>query len=137
MSKIMGRRDDMLVVRGVNVYPSEVERVVLAEDSVSPDYLLVLDEREPMRRLIACLEPRGPVSGAGAGGGSGAGAGGAGGAGAGAGAAGGLAARLRDELGLRVDVRLLPPGTVPRSEVGKAVRVVRWTEGEPPLPGLD
>jgi phenylacetate-CoA ligase len=32
---------------------------------------------------------------------------------------------------------MLPPGTVPRSEVGKAVRVVRWTEGEPPLPGLD
>jgi phenylacetate-CoA ligase len=129
MSKIMGRRDDMLVIRGVNVYPSEVERVVLAEAAVSPDYLLVLDEREPMRRLIACLEPREA-----AGAGLAAGGRGAGGPGA---AAGGLAARLRDELGLRVDVRLLPPGTVPRSEVGKAVRVVRWAGGEPPLPGLD
>jgi phenylacetate-CoA ligase len=35
-----------------------------------------------------------------------------------------------------VGVRLLAAGTVPRSEVGKAVRVRRWAGGEPPLPGL-
>src|SRR5215813_5858443 len=46
MSKVMGRRDDMLVIRGVNVYPSEVERVLLAESSVAPDYMLVIDERD-------------------------------------------------------------------------------------------
>src|ERR1700729_412807 len=46
MSKITGRRDDMLVIRGVNVYPSEVERVLLADPAVAADYLLVLDERE-------------------------------------------------------------------------------------------
>jgi phenylacetate-CoA ligase len=34
-------------------------------------------------------------------------------------------------------VRVLPPGTVPRTEVGKAVRVVRWSDGGPPLPGLE
>src|SRR5215470_2709027 len=45
MSKVMGRRDDMLVIRGVNVYPSEVERVLLAESSVASDYLVVVDER--------------------------------------------------------------------------------------------
>ena len=33
-------------------------------------------------------------------------------------------------------VRLVPAGTVPRTEVGKAVRVARWTGGDPPLPGL-
>ena len=44
--------------------------------------------------------------------------------------------RLKDVLGLSVDVRLLPPGSVPRTEVGKAVRVARWRGGEPPLPGL-
>ena len=45
MSKIAGRRDDMLVIRGVNIYPSEVERVLLGERGLCPDYLLVVDER--------------------------------------------------------------------------------------------
>ena len=48
-----------------------------------------------------------------------------------------LESRLRDELGVSVRVRVLAPGTVPRSEVGKAVRVVRWRDGSPPLPGLE
>ncbi|WP_206681304.1 hypothetical protein [Actinomadura sp. J1-007] len=47
-----------------------------------------------------------------------------------------LARALRETLGLGADVRVLPPGTVPRVEVGKAVRVVTWDSGEPPLPGL-
>jgi phenylacetate-CoA ligase len=51
--------------------------------------------------------------------------------------AGELEARLRAGLGVGVAVRVLPPGTVPRSEVGKAVRVTRWRDGAPPLPGLD
>src|SRR5216684_5934178 len=56
MSKVTGRRDDMLVVRGVNVYPSEVERVLLAAPALCPDYLLVVDEREAAGRLIVCCE---------------------------------------------------------------------------------
>src|SRR5204863_5915446 len=56
MSKVTGRRDDMLVVRGVNVYPSEVERVLLASPALCPDYLLVVDEREAAGRLIVCCE---------------------------------------------------------------------------------
>ena len=43
---------------------------------------------------------------------------------------------LKDVLGLSVAVRLLPPGSVPRTEVGKAVRVARWRGGEPPLAGI-
>jgi phenylacetate-CoA ligase len=31
---------------------------------------------------------------------------------------------------------VLPPGSLPRTEVGKAVRVRRWTGGDPPLPGV-
>jgi phenylacetate-coenzyme A ligase PaaK-like adenylate-forming protein len=122
MSKITGRKDDMLVVRGVNVYPSEVERVLLAEPALAPDYLLVLDERDPAQlRLLACVER---VTN---------------------GAAGlpsvtdiesSLHSRLRETLGLSVAVALVPPGSVPRTEVGKAVRVRRWSGGEPPLPGL-
>src|ERR1019366_1336196 len=123
MSGITGRRDDMLVIRGVNVYPSEVERVLLAEQALCPDYLLVLDEREGVPRLIACCEYRtGPPGGS---------------PGAARPSEADLESRLREELGVRVGVRVLPAGTVPRAEVGKAVRVARWREGDPPLPGLD
>jgi phenylacetate-CoA ligase len=114
MSKITGRRDDMLVIRGVNIYPSEVERVLLGDDSLSPDYLLVVDQRGDVPELLALCEYR-----------------------AGAGPApDALEARLREVLGVRIGVRVLPPGTVPRTEVGKAIRVVRWADGEPPVPGL-
>ncbi|HEX7269268.1 MAG TPA: hypothetical protein VF256_17855, partial [Streptosporangiaceae bacterium] len=133
MSKIAGRRDDMLVVRGVNVYPSEVERVLLGEPGICPDYLLVVDERQPATHLIACCEYL--TTG---------GAGSPAQARAAAGppvwrlpTEGELESRLREELGVSVQVRVLPPGTVPRSEVGKAVRVVRWRDGGPPLPGLE
>jgi phenylacetate-coenzyme A ligase PaaK-like adenylate-forming protein len=47
MSKVTGRKDDMLVIRGVNVYPSEVEAVLVAERAVGPQYLLVVDRTEP------------------------------------------------------------------------------------------
>jgi phenylacetate-CoA ligase len=131
MSKVTGRRDDMLVVRGVNVYPSEVERVLLASPALCPDYLLVVDEREAVGRLLVCCE----YDTAGAGDRDSAGS-----AGSGAGqlpGSGDLESRLRTELGVSVAVRVLPAGTVPRSEVGKAVRVVRWRDGAPPVPGLD
>ncbi|MDR2985979.1 MAG: phenylacetate--CoA ligase, partial [Nocardiopsaceae bacterium] len=140
MSKVMGRKDDMLVIRGVNVYPSEIERVLLGEPSVAPDYLVVIDERNGGLDLIACCERRTergedlpsakPVSSA-----------------AGQEAARGgslsddelrnaLEHDLRETLGLRVSVAIVPPGTVPRTEVGKAVRVRRWPGGDPPVPGL-
>ena len=132
MSKITGRRDDMLVLRGVNVYPSEVERVLLASPALCPDYLLVVDEREAAGRLIVCCEYKtAAATGSPSGSAS---------VGPGAGqlpGPGELEARFRAELGVGVAVRVLPPGTVPRSEVGKAVRVVRWRDGAAPLPGLD
>jgi phenylacetate-coenzyme A ligase PaaK-like adenylate-forming protein len=139
MSKITGRRDDMLVLRGVNVYPSEVERVLLAEPGVCPDYLLVLDERQAASRLIACCEYRTPgADGPRTHAQSAAGPHGpAGPAEWGLPTEGELEARLRGELGVAIRVRVLPGGTVPRSEVGKATRVVRWREGGPPLPGLE
>jgi phenylacetate-CoA ligase len=116
MSKVTGRKDDMLVIRGVNVYPSEIERVLLADSAVSPDYVLIVDERAGGRDLIACCER---IAGR---------------------SEDDLRAtlehRLRDALGLRVAVAIVPPGSVPRTEVGKAVRVRRWSGGEPPVSGL-
>ncbi len=118
MSKVLGRKDDMLVVRGVNVYPSEIERVLLAQDALAPDYLLVVDERSAQHRLIAICETGTGWSGA-------------------LPEIGAIEHRLKDVLGLSVAVRLMPPGSVPRTEVGKAVRVARWRDGESPLPGID
>src|SRR3954466_64860 len=100
MSKVLGRRDDMMVIRGVNVYPSEVETVLLERAGLEPHYLLVVDRRAPAAELIVCCE-------------------------AAAGATEHQAAlghALRDRLGLRADVRVLPVGSIPRTEVGKAVR---------------
>ena len=118
MTRVTGRRDDMLVIRGVNVYPSEIERVLLANPALAPDYLVVVDHREAQPRLVACCEYRTDFAGR-------------------LPAEHELETTLRNELGLSVRVNVLPPGTVPRNEVGKAVRVTRWGEGEPPLPGLD
>jgi phenylacetate-coenzyme A ligase PaaK-like adenylate-forming protein len=121
MSKVIGRRDDMLVLSGVNVYPSEVERVLLAEPALAPDYLLVIDSREVPSRLIACCEFRTagasppPATERGV---------------------SGIEDTLRDELGVRVRLHIVPQGTVPRTEVGKAIRLVTWDKGEPPVPGL-
>lgn len=117
MSKIIGRKDDMLVVRGVNVYPSEIERVLLEQDALAPDYLLVVDERSPQHRLIAVCETGTAWSGREP-------------------DVRLIESRLKDALGLSVAFRLMPPGSVPRTEVGKAIRVVRWSGGEPPLPGI-
>jgi len=44
--------------------------------------------------------------------------------------------QLHERLGLRARVAPYPAGTLPRTEVGKAVRVVRWRDGAPPVPGL-
>jgi phenylacetate-coenzyme A ligase PaaK-like adenylate-forming protein len=117
MSKVTGRKDDMLVIRGVNVYPSEVERALLGQEALAPDYVLVVDERAPQHRLIAGCEIKTGRTGDQPG-------------------TGQLETALKEALGLSVAVRLLPPGTVPRPEAGKAVRVIRWQGGEPPVPGI-
>jgi phenylacetate-coenzyme A ligase PaaK-like adenylate-forming protein len=115
MSKVLGRRDDMLVIRGVNVYPSEVEAVLLARGDLAAHYQLVVDERAAVPELIVCCESTvSPES-----------------------VAADVVKALQERLGLRAQVRVLPPETLPRQEVGKAVRVVRWRDGRPPVPGLD
>jgi phenylacetate-CoA ligase len=114
MSKVRGRRDDMLVVRGVNVYPSEVEAVVLGRPELGPHYLLVVDERRPVSELIVCCESDDPDTVA----------------------RDAIVHELHERLGLRARVQPYVTGSLPRTEVGKAVRVVRWREGAPPVAGL-
>ena len=126
MSKVAGRRDDMLVIRGVNVYPSEVEAVLVAERAVAPHYLLVVDRTQTMPRLVVACElasgwsicaeteeaERDRVAGE-------------------------VEAALAERLGLTTEVRVLPAGTIPRIEMGKAQRVVERTPAHDPLAGLD
>jgi phenylacetate-CoA ligase len=104
MGRIRGRYDDMLIIRGVNLYPSEVERILLAAGGVAPHYQLVVDRPGALDELAVVCEPA-------------------------AGAAdhdalrGNLEHALHTQTGLHMTVQLVAPGTVPRSE-GKAVRVV-------------
>lgn len=113
MTKVKGRTDDMLIVRGVNVFPSEIERVVLEQPELAPHYQIMLSRDGPLDRLAVHVEVTtetwdslGTTDCDGA---------------------RRLAGRLRNELAtvlsLTADVELGAPGTVPRSE-GKAVRVV-------------
>ena len=116
MTKVLGRVDDMLVIRGVNVYPTEIESVLLADARVSPHYLLVEDRRVAARpELWVAVEA---VSGDGDV------------------LQRELAYALRERLAVGCAVRVLPAGSVPRTETGKARRLVRWSEGEPPVVGL-
>jgi phenylacetate-CoA ligase len=43
MGRIKGRSDDMIIVRGVNVFPSQIESVIVGMDGVSPHYMLIVD----------------------------------------------------------------------------------------------
>jgi phenylacetate-CoA ligase len=101
---ILGRADDMVVVRGVNVYPSLIEDIVHRHPEII-EYRVQLDCRGPMAELSVEIEP-----------------------GVNSSAAAALRARLEESfqtaLNLRVPVSLRPPGSLPRCEM-KANRWVR------------
>jgi phenylacetate-CoA ligase len=104
LTGLRGRLDDMLIVRGVNIYPSTVEHVLLGAGGVAPHYRLIVERPGPLDELILECEPDGSGEDRGA-----------------------LRERLerllRERTGLRITVRVARPGTIPRSD-GKAVRVV-------------
>jgi phenylacetate-CoA ligase len=117
LTGLRGRHDDMLIVRGVNVHPSQVEHVLLRAGGVAPHYRLIVERSGPLDELTVECEPAADGQDPGL-----------------------LRARLeqllRDHTGLRITVALVRPGSIPRSE-GKAARVVdrRETAGEPRAAG--
>ena len=115
IARVKGRSDDMLIVKGVNLYPSEVEAALLGVEELVPHYQLLVDRRTTLARLEVQVEPAPAVVER----------------------WGGFDAahpvlvdlrrrigeRLAKAIGLSVEVTLVAPRTLPRSE-GKAVRVV-------------
>ena len=109
MTRIIGRSDDMLIIRGINVFPSQVESVILEMPEFEPVYMLVIDRinnRDTLQvqvevrkdyfsdELGAMLQLRKR-----------------------------LADNLKSVLSISADVRLMEPNSIPRSE-GKSVRVI-------------
>lgn len=102
---IHGRLDDMLIIRGVNVFPSDIEMVVRKNNDLTGEYRLVITEEMHLAKLTVEIEHAPHVTGDTA----------------------RLAERFCREcqsiLGIRPDVKVLPPGTLPRA-THKAKRVL-------------
>jgi phenylacetate-CoA ligase len=56
MEKITGRSDDMLIIRGVNVFPSQIEELVLKQQGLAPHYVLELSKDGPLDHLTVVVE---------------------------------------------------------------------------------
>jgi phenylacetate-CoA ligase len=56
MTKVIGRTDDMLIIRGANIFPSQVEQVLLDMGGVEPHYLLVADRKGALDELEIKVE---------------------------------------------------------------------------------
>ncbi len=107
IEKITGRNDDMIILRGVNVFPTQIEEQVLATTGLAPHFQIELHREGRMDAMQVNAEAL------------------PGHADEAARAALGrtLGKRIKDVIGISVAVTVTPPGGVPRSE-GKAVRLV-------------
>jgi phenylacetate-CoA ligase len=56
MHRVLGRTDDMLIIRGVNVFPSQIEEVILRVDGLEPHYQLVVERRDQLDELEVQVE---------------------------------------------------------------------------------
>ena len=62
MDKIIGRSDDMLIIRGVNVFPTQVEEQVLAIENLSPHYLIEVTKDGNLDKVTVSVEPNKPLT---------------------------------------------------------------------------
>jgi phenylacetate-CoA ligase len=95
MEKVTGRSDDMLIIRGVNVFPSQIEELLLKQPGLSPHYVLEVSKQGPLDHLAVVVEgdPK---------------------------AISGLQHSIKTAIGINAEVRI---GAVERS-IGKAKRVI-------------
>jgi len=109
MEKITGRSDDMLIIRGVNVFPSQIEEQILKQPELAPHYLLELSKEGPLDHLAVLVEmtpdadgwPEAQKNAA----------------------AQMLQHNIKSLIGVTTDVRVVPISAIERS-IGKAKRVV-------------
>jgi len=106
MAKIVGRSDDMLIVRGVNVFPTQIEELILQTPSLAPHYVLELTREGPLDALAVHVEAADAAAFA-----------------AGAKAATLLIEQVKAMIGISVRVEVREPGSIERS-IGKAKRVI-------------
>lgn len=108
LDRMKGRTDDMIVLRGVNIFPIQIEQVLLSFKELGTDYLITLQTEESNDTMTVEVElsqlftedySRLQQL------------------------AKQITARLRDEILLTPHVKLLPPGALPKNDGGKAVRV--------------
>ena len=106
MAKITGRSDDMLIVRGVNLFPSQVEEQILRDVALSGHYVIEVSRTGALDDLLVRVEARAVLSGEAAGR-----------------SASELMRRLKGMCGLSATIDIATPGTIERS-MGKARRVI-------------
>jgi phenylacetate-CoA ligase len=106
MAKITGRSDDMLIVRGVNLFPSQVEEQILRDPALTGHYVIELSRSGPLDDLLVRVEARAESAHE-----------------ARTRSARELAERLKGMCGLSAEVQIAAPGSIERS-MGKARRVI-------------
>ena len=106
IEKITGRTDDMIILRGVNLFPSQIEELILAAPSLSPHFQCVLERTGALDSLTVLVERRGSASPE---------------QGTEAGAL--LQHHVKDLIGVTITVEVQDPGTVERS-AGKMRRTI-------------
>ena len=105
MQKVTGRTDDMMIVRGVNVFPTQIEELILTIEGLTPHYLCVLTRPGSLDELTVQVEAHPSVAEIDR-----------------PSLATALAGRIKDRIGVTAGVEVLHPDALQRS-LGKAVRI--------------
>ena len=106
MEKVTGRSDDMIILRGVNVFPTQIEEIVLRTAGLAPHFQLLLTRRDRMDHLTVLAEAAPGTSEQGR-----------------AEAAAQVTRAVKDGVGVTVDTQVVDPGSLERS-TGKMRRVI-------------
>ncbi len=109
MEKVYGRSDDMLIISGVNVFPSQIESLLLDQKGIEPQYVIIVRKKGYLDNLEVNVEAKPEIYQAGAG--------------KIKEVEQSIEAHMRGLIGIGIKIRLVSPGTIARSE-GKAKRVI-------------
>jgi phenylacetate-CoA ligase len=106
IEKITGRSDDMMIVRGVNVFPTQIEELILRDERLAPHFLIELSRRDRLDEMTVKVEARAGAEDA-----------------VRAACNRDLAHHIKSLIGITATIETLPAGAIERS-AGKAKRIV-------------